>query len=437
MASDDRSGDSGDSRKGGDVLSDRDDSNYCDENDENDENDDESDDSIHEENSLLLIQVIREIKRINKTLSCDKKYNRFSSHNKYQVYYLRGTLQQVKSLIPTIKLTPSSIVSLPNDAHLPPLIKFTIQTLKRTNFSMELNGLGIVQELEYEENPFNGHEFVVSQESKLCSFIKASFVGTLEQIKCAIATLKRGEEKESSNSNRGRGGASTLILCFYLSKDYQLQTHFPWSSHTDKNNFSWVDITAKHDHKQSSNSIKMVLTLDKLLKMNPTLAPPSDQNDETLWRAWRLSLIQRKKELQKLKSHLTKKNGYMRRSLLSSHSPLQWENEFVNSQSLATSDLRTRSTRIAPSSNFKSGRSSSSLSPTISSPSLYQAHYHQQHQHRPPQHDQHHPSSCHQFHHHYSSPSFFSKRKQNQSMSPNYKPKFFPSSPSKFYRKVE
>jgi inhibitor of KinA sporulation pathway (predicted exonuclease) len=247
-----------------------------------------------------LLQIIREIKIINKTLLCDKKQNRFSSHNKYQTYLLRGNFQQVKSFIPTMKLVPVIQPSLSSSA---PPIKCTIQTSKKIDLIMKLNDLEIIEETEYEENPFTGQEFYVDDEFECCSFKIATFLGTLDQLKRAVATLKRGEGEHTE------GNVSALTLYFYVPRDYQLQVCFPWDSHSCGKSLLWIDVTAKHTQKQRSHACKMALTIDKLLKLNPSLAPPTDVSSEAQWRAWRRLLIQRKKELQNRKAKLLLHNN--------------------------------------------------------------------------------------------------------------------------------
>lgn len=324
-----------------------------------------------------LLQIIREIKKINKVLLYDKKQSPFSSHNKYQTYQLRATLPQVKSLIPTMKLV--SIVQTPNSS---PYIKCSIQTLKKMDLLMNLCGLELVNELEYEENPLNPQEYSVSDESQVCYFKKASFVGTLDQLKHAITTLKHREVDPTI------GSTSTLIFYFYVSKEYQLQVHFPWNHHSGSRNFFWTDVTTPHTQKQNSNAFKMSLTLKKLLTLNPTLTPPAKMNKETEWRLWRRFLFERKKELQDLKARLVVQHN-------------------------------TTETRSNPRSYSKSPSRTSMTKTTFDCQSATSFHSNNTRD-LPPS-----PPS---FPHHRNSNFCRSSKTTKLSMSPNWKPKFFPTS---------
>jgi hypothetical protein len=183
------------------------------------------------------------------------------------------------------------------------------------------------------------------------------------------------------------GSTSTLIFYFYVSKEYQLQVHFPWSHHSGSRNFFWTDVTTPHTQKQNSNAFKMSLTLQKLLNLNPTLAPPVKMDNETEWRLWRRFLFERKKELQNLKARLIQGNSTETYSSLKSHSK----------STIRTSLSRT--TFDCQSATSLHSNNTRDLSP--STPSLF------------PQHKNSH--------------FYRSSKTTKLSMSPNWKPKFFPT----------
>jgi len=271
-----------------------------------------TEDQAQTQEEIAMLNTIREIKKINKTLLCDKKQSPFASHNKYQVYQFRGTLQQVKSIVPTIRFAtePRSAAEQ--------VVKVSIQTSKKSELQMRLCGLEGVEQLEYEENPFQAQELLFEAPDTVL-FKKAAFAGTLEQVKRAIATIKRS--------------SGTLIIYFYLERNQQFLVNFPWNATTANNAVSspmnspacekkdpcWLDISCKHVVKTNENQSKLMLTVAKLLKLNPSLAPPSltantdhtvdvNQLSEEEWRVWRSRLIARKKELQQMKMKYKKDN---------------------------------------------------------------------------------------------------------------------------------
>jgi len=271
-----------------------------------------TEDQAQTQEEIAMLNTIREIKKINKTLLCDKKQSPFASHNKYQVYQFRGTLQQAKSIVPTIRfaLEPRSAAEQ--------VVKVSIQTSKKSELQMRLCGLEGVEQLEYEENPFQAQELLFEAPDTVL-FKKAAFAGTLEQVKRAIATIKRS--------------SGTLIIYFYVERNQQFLVNFPWHASTANNSTSspmnspacekkdscWLDISCKHVVKTNENQSKLMLTVAKLLKLNPSLAPPSlsatnghpvDVNllSEEEWRVWRSRLIARKKELQQMKMKFKKDN---------------------------------------------------------------------------------------------------------------------------------
>jgi 3'-5' exoribonuclease 1 len=356
-----------------------------------------TEDQAQTQEEIAMLNTIREIKKINKTLLCDKKQSPFASHNKYQVYQFRGTLQQVKSIVPTIRFA-----SEPQNAA-EQIVKVSIQTSKKSELQMRLCGLENVEQLEYEENPFQAQELLFEAPDTVV-FKKAAFAGTLEQVKRSIATIKRS--------------SGTLIIYFYVERNQQFLVNFPWSSSNaatsnsmisvaspanspacEKKDPCWLDISCKHVVKTNENQSKLMLTVAKLLKLNPSLAPPSlsasgghtidmNQLSEEEWRVWRGRLIARKKELQQMKMKFKKDNP--------------------NNVVMAQKKPKSKSPPSSPAlSHHNSGYNSPNMSPKhlsnysspVHSPRYFNAHRNHHHAHNQS------PASPSKFNHYHHSPA--------------------------------
>jgi len=108
---------------------------------------------------------------------------------------------------------------------------------------------------------------------------KASFSGSLLQIKLALLTLS--------------GGANGVVtISFYTKKGNGLAID---QGEVTKRSVFWIDVSKRHKGTQEQNTF---------FNQNEdiTVVPPPQSDDENSWRQWRLNLLQRRKELQNLKS---------------------------------------------------------------------------------------------------------------------------------------
>jgi len=123
--------------------------------------------------------VTREIKSINKVLLCDKRFNPQATHNRYQVYILRGGIEGIRSIV---KQLPS------NNSHLSSEVICTVHTTKKSTLVMSLSKTKVIGEdltsrnknSAAESDSWDGHVLTndhlmeISPAKKLVSFKKVS-----------------------------------------------------------------------------------------------------------------------------------------------------------------------------------------------------------------------------------------------------------------------
>eukprot|EP01121_Diplochlamys_sp_Union-15-3_P009715 TRINITY_DN2656_c0_g1_i2.p1 TRINITY_DN2656_c0_g1~~TRINITY_DN2656_c0_g1_i2.p1 ORF type:complete len:495 (-),score=70.59 TRINITY_DN2656_c0_g1_i2:191-1675(-) len=233
----------------------------------------------------ILVNITQEIKRINKYLQHDKRFSPFSSHNKSQVYQLSGYIPDIKAVLRTIHEDPSS----PNTRYYrassdfstyrnnSPSAKITLQTSNnKAKLQLDPRGLTVVEDIEYEDNPFRDGETELID--GIYHFKRMAFIGSLLHIKLALLTLE--------------GGDGEVSITLYTKKGELLVIDV---AEVRRRNLEWVDVSLKHkptSHRKSPCALGMFTT--ELLEI-----PQS--GDESSWKQWRSSILQKRKHLQKLK----------------------------------------------------------------------------------------------------------------------------------------